>query len=200
MPLFILYIYMRKTPGHNPRGFERNSWGYRVLQIRHALGWSQERLAEVMDVLYETIWKIENGLTLRPSIPTIRAIREIEAVYEDIIKEYKKAPVRMDRLRGQSYNRVGLQPIEVRRPEDLESLGKVEADSEPLFFGRKTRQRMQQTGMSLQRKAFLARRREKIQRGVTAKIATGWSANGARRKVQSGQPDGEGGGEGGLDS
>lgn len=162
---------MRKTPGHNPLGFERNSWNYRCLQLRHALGWSQSKLARVMGVTRLVIMSLETDRVTRPKVETIRAIKAVEATYADILKEYKKAPVRMDRLLRQQSGRVRLLPVEILRPKDIGEVEEVATNSEPLFFGRGTRKKMQQTGMSLRWRARLARRGESITRALARKAA-----------------------------
>src|SRR2546430_9525907 len=143
----------RKKP-HNPHGLLKNTWGYRVCQLRHALGWSQPKFARISGIGLDTVKKFEIGRAIRPELATLAKIQKMEALYADILKVYAKSPARLDRLRSHAgdWNVVKLQPIEVRRPEDIESLGKVEADSEPLFFGRKTRRDMPNTGLSVREK------------------------------------------------
>ena len=186
---------MRKTPPHNPMGFERETWNYRCLQLRHALGWSQVKLARVMGVTRKAIMEIEKGYITRPTLPTIVAIKKVEQLYADILKIYKKAPVRHNRLvhkkGGYSGQRVHLLPIEIRRPEDIESLESMGASSEDMYFGRKTRRTMQQTGMSVQRKEYLRRTGQAIARTKREKAAARWSELGGNKEVQSGQPNDE---------
>jgi len=193
----------RRTYPHNPRGFHKNTWNYRCLQLRHALGWGQAKLATVMGVSIRVVRNLEAGIVTRPLIPTIRAIKKVENMYSDIIEEYKKSPVKMDRLRhykGRDYGKgIYLLPIEVRRPEDIKALEKMGASGEDQFFGRRTRAKMQQTGMSMQRKAFLDRRRKAISRAMRKKVATGWRARPRNSKAQSGRSEDDRDGQGGLD-
>lgn len=184
---------MRRTWPHNPRGFERLSWNYRCLQLRNALGWGQVRLARVMNVSIHTVRDLEMGEITRPSLETIRRIKALELAYEDILTIYKKAPVRNNRLHRPKRGGHGvyLLPIEIRRPEDLQTLGKVEVDSEPMFFGRGSRKKVQQAGMSMFRKARNAKRSKSQSRTMRAKYASGWRPPKNNSKVQSGQSDGE---------
>lgn len=191
---------MRKTYPHNPRGFERNSWNYRCLQLRHALGWSQAKLAGAMGALRMTVVKLESGRVTRPSLDTIRRIKRLEKVYADIIEAYKKAPVRMSRLKHfKGGQRVYLKPIEVRRPNSITEMEEMGASGENQFFGRRTRQRMPQTGMSVFREVARRKRNKAISRAMRKKIATGWRAVYANKQVPAGQPMDGGEGQGGLD-
>ncbi len=182
---------MRKTWPHNPRGFERLSWNYRCLQLRHALGWSAKKLAKVSGIGLHTIHNIERGATINPDLNTIRRIKSLESAYEDILKVYKKAPVRYNRLHPPKRGGTGvyLNPIKIRRPEDIETLGSVETDSEPMFFGGGTRRKMSQAGMSVFRKARLDRISKASSQRMLARRATGWRPTGNGSKKQSGQPD-----------
>ena len=134
-----------------------------------------------MGVSRSTITDLETGKVRRPSIATIRKIKNMEAVYADILKAYKEAPVRLDRLTSQNprdkwgkNRRVNLLPIEFRRPEDLESLGKGTVADADLFWGRATRRKMPQTGMSRRQKEFIRRRNQSISKAIRAKVASGW--------------------------
>lgn len=191
---------LRRTYPHNPRGLERNSWGYRCLQIRHALGWTQQKFSKVSSINKKLVVSLECGVRERPALSTIRKIKAMESAYADIIKEYKKAPVRMDRLipppRGG--NAVRLLPIQIRRPDDIDSMEEVGANSEPIFFGRKTRQRMQQTGMSVRRKALLRKRGKAIALSLSKKYAEGWNPKRGPYKAQPRQSDDTGNGQDGL--
>lgn len=186
--------YMRKSE-RNPRGFEPNSWNYRCLQLRHALGWTQKRLAKVMGVSFVVVQQLETGDVTRPSLPTIRKIRNMESAYADILKAYKKHPRRLDRLAWQNHTGVKLLPISVRRPQDVATLGKVEGDSDPLFFGRATRRNMQQTGMPVRLRAHINRRNQAISRALRAKVAGGWRPYQPNQDTQSRQPNGKREGE-----
>lgn len=180
---------MRKTPGHNPRGLDKFTWNYRCLQLRHALGWSQEKLARVAGISRNCIYQLEGGYVNRPTFATINSIKTIEKMYADILKEYKKAPVRMDRLRKPERGRVRLLPIEIRRPQDIESLGEVEGDSQPMFFGRKTRRRMQQTGLSVREITRRRRISEGVARTIARKAAESRGELSDSKEVQLGQSD-----------
>jgi DNA-binding XRE family transcriptional regulator len=176
-----------RTPW-NPRGLSKLSWNYRVLQLRHALGWRQWKLAKVMGVSRWTITDLETGNVQRPSIETILKIKSLELAYADILNAYKKAPARMDRLKTQNSrekwdkNRgVNLLPIEFQRPDDLESLGKVSFDSSGLFWGRTTRRKMPQTGMPERKKEIIRRRNQSISRAMRAKVAAGWRPGNRKR-------------------
>lgn len=177
---------MRRTYPHNVRGFPRQSWNYRVLQLRHALGWTQGRLAKVMQVGVMAIRKLEWGITTKPSVYTIRKIKALETAYEDILTIYKKHPRRYNRLRRIKRDGVQLLPIEIRRPEDIETLGSVGASTESIFFGRASRRKMQQVGMSVPKKMARAKRSKAISRAIRAKIATGWRAVYKNSKAESG--------------
>ena len=202
---------MRKTPSHNPNGLEKESWNYRVLQLRHALGWSQEKIAGIMGIARRVVKDLESGEIKMPRINTIRAILTLEHDYKDILTEYKKAPERMSRLndpydekqssRFYTKRRYGvkLKPIEVRRPEDLESLGKVEDPGDTISFGRSSRKRMQQAGMPVWRRERQLRIGQASARRLNAQNAARRIADGDNPQVQSGQPNGAEGGTGGVD-
>jgi transcriptional regulator with XRE-family HTH domain len=155
--------------------FPKNSWNYRCLQLRHALGWSQHKLCRISGLSPTTVKHLESGSVTRPDVSTIRLIKAVEASYADVIKAFKQAPVRMDRLVRQQDGRVRLLPIEIRGQADSQSLDGMATDSDTMFFGRNTRRKMPQTGMSMQRKAFLARRGQAISRGHARKNAKGRS-------------------------
>lgn len=188
---------MRKTWPHNPRGFERQSWNYRCLQLRHALGWSQRKLARVMGIVLSTIVRIEHGDIIHPTINTIRRIKALESAYEDILTTYKKHPLKNNRLHRVTRVSGGiyLLPVEIRRPEDLETLGKVETDSKPMFFGRGSRKRVQQAGVSMRRRKRLRERSAEQSQRMLKKYAEGWNPNANHRKAQSGQSNDEGNGQ-----
>lgn len=159
---------------YNPHKFPLNSWNYRCLRLRRAMGWSQYKLARISGISRYVISMLEMGRVTRPSIDTIRKIKIVESGYEEILRQFDKHPARLDRLRkltDKERGRVRLLPVSLSRPEDIQSLGEVETNSKPLFFGRKTRKRMQQTGMSLSRKEYLSRRNKAISQGMLKKHA-----------------------------
>jgi len=179
---------MRKTPGINPHGFEKDTWNYRIRQLRRALGWTQYKLARVMGVSRLCVWRIEIGKTLFPDLNTIGRIKAVEEQYQDIIKKYKKEPERMNRLinlnkRKSVRGGVHLLPIEIRRPKDLETLEDVGTNSDPMFFGRKTRRLFPNTGLPPKE----AQRRKNSARTRRENYAKSRVANGNNKSSQSGQ-------------
>jgi transcriptional regulator with XRE-family HTH domain len=173
--------------------FKKGTWGRRVLDIRHALGWSQIKLSTVSRISLTAIVYLETGRTKVPDPETIAKLKNVEFLYPDIMKEYKKHPIAMSRLIGlkQRGSGVKLAPVEVRRPEDIESLEEVGADSQALFFGRKTRRKMQFTGLSMRQKIREARRRDGLSRSLRQQIAEGRSNIQKYREAKSRQSSGK---------
>src|SRR5215813_10284862 len=107
---------------HNPRRFPKHTWNYRLVRLRHALGWSKETLAEVSGLNIHTINMLERGMRgKRLSIDTIRRIKAVEEQYKGIIKAFDKRPVRLNRLKSwDEQSGVKLLPIEVNRSSNRE--------------------------------------------------------------------------------
>lgn len=159
--------------------------------MRCALGWTQQKLADALDLSIYTIENLERGDVLKPRIEVIRKLKNMEKAYEDVLKQYKKAPVRFNRLHRRRGG-VLLLPIKFRRPKDLEKMEDLGANHTDMFFGKNSRARVRETGLSLQQKAYRRKVREAITRGVREANARRRDQLGSDGQVQSGQPDGGG--------
>lgn len=59
-----------------------------IRRIRHAKGYSQDKLSKLADVSFHTITKIEAGDTPNPTIDTMRKIADaLEVSVDDLLNE-----------------------------------------------------------------------------------------------------------------
>ena len=67
-------------------------WAQRILDIRHALGWSQRQFSHVSRVDYKIVRSLETGQLKHyyPRLVTIKKIRLVEAAYRVELARYKK--------------------------------------------------------------------------------------------------------------
>lgn len=176
----------------NPGGFHLDSWNYRMLRLRRALGWSQVFISSVMGVGQDRVSELETGKVTRPTLALIRKIRNLEAAYADILKEYDKRPTILNRLvkhvNNKRHHGVKYLPIEIRRPADIKSLGEDEAEDDDLFFGKKTRRVASFTGRSPE----AVRRLEKASRTIRQKAAERRNKVASNNQERSGRSSNDG--------
>lgn len=113
--------------------YRLNPWGRRILDIRGALGWSQDDFCRVSGFDYKILRTLERGHRRKyyPRLVTIKRVRLVEAAYAEELAQFRSDRTKWWRLNGYRnpnphghYTRPGRPKIIYPRdPAYIEALG-----------------------------------------------------------------------------